>query len=105
MKLTYRQRGVLASVIAALAAGAVIVATIRGSGQTVMLVVLVVALLAAYAVRHHVRARVLYRQTDCPEATPRSVAEVAAADPAVPGAHHHRGDQDDHNQRRERQVS
>jgi hypothetical protein len=128
MNLAYRQRRMLAIVIAALAAGAVIAATIRESRQTAMLVVFVVALLAAYAVRHHVRARVLYRrEMDSPTAighppparqparpagddhhktvAPHSVAEVAAAYPAIPDAHRHGTDQDDHDQRRERQVS
>jgi hypothetical protein len=69
MNLAYRQRRTLAVVVGALTAVAVIAAVIRGSGQTVMLVVLTVTLLAAYVVRHQVRARHLYkRQVDSPAA-------------------------------------
>ncbi len=71
MNLAYRQRRMLAIVIAALAAFAVIVAVIRGSGQTVMLVVLVVALLTAYVIRHQARARLLYKRQIHPPATGR----------------------------------
>jgi hypothetical protein len=67
MNLAYRQRRMLAIVIGALAAIAVIAGVVSGSGQTVMVVVVVVTLIAAYVVRHQMRARLLYRrQTDPP---------------------------------------
>jgi hypothetical protein len=70
MMLAHRQRQMLAIVIGALAVIAVIVAGIRGYGQGALLVVLVVALLTAYVIRHQVRARLLYkRQGDSPTTT------------------------------------
>jgi hypothetical protein len=58
-----------AIVIGVLAAVAV-VAAIRGYGQGAIVVVLVVALLAAYVVRHQMRARLVYRRrADPPKVT------------------------------------
>jgi hypothetical protein len=69
MNVTQRRR-MPAIVIGVLAAVTVVAAAISGYGQGALVVVLVVALLAAYVVRHQVRARLVYkRRADPPKAT------------------------------------